>query len=416
MIYSKRHYSVLGIWLTLVTAFVFYKGILPGWSDLSTDFNNYYTSARLFISGEAIHDFYTNDLFHEKAVEMGLSSGAKFAPFPPPTAALYTPIAFFDVLTAKRIWLIFNLILLIALPFRIKKHFESSLWENSLILSIFFVPLASNLHFGQFYFVATFLLAEGIGYGFKRNKFGFSAVVIGCLALVKYVPILFAAYHFDSKKIRFAAITLITITSIIAVFYLIDPKAYVVYWNHLTGHINGSLSGQGKFAIGFQSIDALLNHLFVYDALENPSPFVNTPYLKPIIKWAVFGFVALADLYLLKRARFSFSKEVTSVLILSSFVLFPASASYHFLLLIVPIYFLSISLIRRKEGRPFLITTFLLLCAFSIQTHHIPTINGAPLVDLLIHFPRLWFLTFIFIYLYRYEINRIQKSREESLP
>lgn len=397
---TKYGKIAVGFWLLCAVFILVYKGIRPGWNDKATDFNNYYASAKLLRQGQPIHSFYSNEGFKEMAKSIGVESGAKFSPFPPPTAVLYWPISFFDLMTAKRIWLALNLLLLCWLPFRMKRFFKSDRWKHALVISLFVVPLSSNLHFGQFYFVTTFLLIEAVGCFFVSKRVIFPSVLIAALASVKYIPMLFLGYFLklSRESIKPIFIGLTTIVAITGIFALMDFEAYEVYLRDLEGHVNGDLSGQGKFAIGFQSLDALFNHLFVFDAIENPQPFVQASWLKPVLKWFVFGIVGLIGWLMLRKEKYAFTPSTVSIGILGAFVLVPASASYHFLLLILPVFFIVKWLNEERGIRDFLIVIILILGAFSIQAHQIPNLERWPLLNLLIHFPRLWFLLMLFTY------------------
>lgn len=388
------------LWLCLALSFIFYKGVLPGWSDTSTDFNNYYSSAALWLEGTSIHDFYDNDDFATQSKNLGIESGAKFAPFPPPSVILYTPLVFWKLLTAKRIWLTINLALLILVPFRLRHYFNASAFFSASILSIFFVPLASNLHFGQFYLIATFLLIEAVGLSQFSPRSKWPGIVIGILATVKYLPVLFTLYLFRpiEKKWRPILTVSLTIMIITSAFLLLDPAAYTAYFDSFSQHLNGNLDGQGKFAIGFQSIDALLNLLFVFDKVENPAPILHLPILKPILKAGFILTVFFGCFWLFRKENYRLNTTSISIFMVGSFLIIPASASYHFLLLLLPI-FLIMRWLVEQEMIHVMIVIILSLAAFSVQHHHMPDISSSRLINLIIHFPRLWFIMALFGYL-----------------
>jgi len=388
------------LWLCLALSFIFYKGVLPGWSDTSTDFNNYYSSAVLWLEGGSIHDFYDNDHFATQSKNLGIESGAKFAPFPPPSVILYAPLVFWNLLTAKRIWLVINLTLLILLPFRLRHYFNASAFFSALILSVFFVPLASNLHFGQFYLIGTFLLIEAVGLSQFSPRSKWPGIVIGILATVKYLPLLLTLYLFRpiEKKWRPILIVSLTIMIITCTFLLLDPAAYQSYFHSFSDHLNGELDGQGKFAVGFQSLDALLNLLFVFDAVENPSPIFHMPILKPILKTGFTLTVILSCFWLFKKENYRLNATSISIFIIGSFLIIPASASYHFLFLLLPIFLITRWLVQQEMIHVILVN-ILSLAAFSVQHHHMPDISSSRLINLVIHFPRLWFIMALFGYL-----------------
>ncbi|NOQ71801.1 MAG: DUF2029 domain-containing protein [Crocinitomix sp.] len=398
---------VLGIWLALTALFIIYKGGVEGWNNRGGDFNNYYTAASLITDGESIDQFYDNDWYAAKAREMGLEKGAKFAPFPPITAFLYLPLSGLDFMTAKRVWLIFNVFLLLFLPFRLKRIFNLPLLSALFISSLFFVPLASNFNFGQAYFVLTFCMVEAIGLVQLKSKRHAAAIILAFCALLKYFPILFILYLFDPIKEKGAGLKTyllkqkwmltagLTIVGVLGLTILLFHDAYQAYLITFSDHLQGDLSGQGKHAIGFQSVDSLLNNLFVPER----AAIVDMPILKPIVKSVFIAGVAWTCFKIFKRDQFRFTASNSSIFIIGAFVLIPASASYHFLFLLIPVVFIFKWLSALESKRSLIIFTMLLLLVFCVQYHHIPDIQSIPALNYIIHYPRLWSLLLLFGYL-----------------
>jgi hypothetical protein len=401
---------LLVVWMLFALAFITKKGIVEGWNNRGGDFNNYYVSSVLVAKGIQIHLLYNNDFMTARANNMGIEEGAKFSPFPPVTAYLYLPISSFEFMTAKRIWLVLNTLLLLWLPFRIRRIFKLSTLKALFISSLFFIPLASNLNFGQAYLLLTFVMIEAIGLVYVRQKERLAAVLLAICALLKYFPLLFIMYFFkdeEGKKSTYKALReqkwmlpfFAFILILTAYTHFIYPEAYKVYFGSFFDHMNGDLSGQGKFAIGFQSIDSLLNNLFVYDAKLNPNPFVNMVNLKLIFKMLVFGLIGLFSFLIFKKDRYRYTAINSSIFIFGAFALVPASASYHFLFLIVPVIYLFNWIQSFKSQRHLVFFVLMLLFVFVVQTHHIPHIAKPETFNLLIHYPRLWSLLFLFGYL-----------------
>lgn len=398
---------VLGLWLFLIAAFVLYKGVFPGWHNTAGDFNNYYVSSVLVSQGEDIEQFYDNDWFFNKSIENGVEQGAKFAPFPPITAFLYRPLSGIEFMTAKRIWLLFNVFLLFLLPFRIKRIFKLPIVVSALIISLFFVPLASNFNFGQAYLLLTFFLIEAVGLAQLKAKQNLAAIIVGICALLKYLPLLFIFYLFKNdedlkgglksyilkqKWLLFFGGTLIIV---LGATYLAWPNAYSAYFSTFSNHMQGDLSGQGKFAIGFQSLDSLLNNLFV----PNIAALVDMPILKPIIKGVVFLGIGWTCFRVFKQDSYKFTAINTSIFIFGAFALIPASASYHFLFLLIPVVSIFKWLMSLKVKQSLIVFVILLLATFFIQAHHIPEINFSQTLNYVFHYPRLWCLLLLFGYL-----------------
>ena len=86
--------------------------------------------------------------------------------------------------------------------------------------------------------------------------------------------------------------------------------------------------------------------------------------------------------------------------IIGASLLIPASASYH-LLLLLPAVMLIIDFLR-KEGdfkREISILVLLSFLTCNVLPHHIPNFTNSHAINTLIHFPRLYGLTGLFVFL-----------------
>lgn len=395
----------VGIWLTIVLLVILFKGIIPGWNNQTGDFNNYYTAAALVMEGKEIEQFYDNTWFSKEAHDMGISNGAKFAPFPPLTAFIMTPIASFNHDTARWIWLIINGLILLLLPFRLQRLSDLNLLWTAAITGLFFVPLIANLYFGQVYLLLTFVLIEALLLGLVKNRRKLAAGMIAIVALFKYFPILFSAYLFGNRKSKTFASSIFnqkwmvyfigTLLIVIISTYIAYPKSYQAYLGVFNNHLQGNLSGQGSHAIAFQSIDSMLNNLF----LSNSPGATQYPVLKTSFKALFFLGIGWCFFKILQRDQFRFSTINSSIFMFGAFVLIPASASYHFLFLLIPTLFIFDWLAEQKNNTALVLFSILLLATLSIQYHHIPTIHFSSNLNDVVHYPRLWCLVILFGYL-----------------
>jgi hypothetical protein len=93
-------------------------GILPGGQrhparmQMQSDFPNYYTSAKLVSTQANLDSLYNNRWFNEQIKKQGMEMEGKFSPFTPPTAFVMLPFVSLDPLTAKRTWMIVNILLI----------------------------------------------------------------------------------------------------------------------------------------------------------------------------------------------------------------------------------------------------------------------------------------------------------------
>ena len=72
--------------LVLLALFVFYRGVLPGFRQVDSDFPNYYTAAKIVADGKDVNRLYDDSWFQSQIRSYGMQLQGKFSPFPPVTA------------------------------------------------------------------------------------------------------------------------------------------------------------------------------------------------------------------------------------------------------------------------------------------------------------------------------------------
>ncbi len=234
--------------------------------------------------------------------------------------------------------------------------------------------------------------------------------MIGFAASLKYFPLVYLFYPFSKSNKKSFIGLLIGVLLITSLPLLTGGLAvYTTFLNEFIGHANGNLSGQGQFSYTFQSIDALLANFFIYDEQMNPEALFNAPYLKMILK---IGF-ALTVLYFATKV-FRRKNTVNTPLtfgtcIVAATLILPASASYHLLLLIPALLLVFDFLKSQKNSRKeLIILAFLTLVSCSILPHHIPYFESNHTINTLLHFPRLYGLIALFIYLFLLQKRYLQ--------
>ncbi len=387
------------IWLLASASFIFLKGVFPAWQEERSDFSNYYVSAALLAKGEPISKYYDNSWFHEEAIELGAKDGAKFAPFPPATAFLGLPLSHFTFIQAKRIWMICNLLLMIPLFLQLKSITSFSHLEVAFLLSLFFIPIASNIRLGQSYLFFTSLLLSSLQ-ALKNKKPGLGGIIIGFAAAFKYFPIVYFLHALPkfSKKAAMGLLGSIAFVSLLPLFtHGIAPYSTFIqiFWEHA----NGNLSGQGQFATTFQSIDALLANLFIYDADLNPNAVFDLPKLKGVLKLLFAGMLVWISIKAFRQGVRKTKDLSIAICILAASLLIPASATYH-LLLLIPAILLLLNFMRNKGQNNWEVGILILLTFIScnLLPHHIPTLEFNHSINTLIHFPRLYGLLSLFAF------------------
>jgi hypothetical protein len=331
----------------LLGGYVLVAGIIRGW-EMQSDFPNYYTSSLLLVEGAEVSRIYDNTWFAEQLAVHGFDQPGKFIPFPPPTALLMVPLTPFDPLSAKRIWLLMNVLLLIPTVFFIRKISGERRRVAWLLLLATGLGLANNFFLGQVYLLLLLALFAGYHLIMAKKEYA-GAGIWGVAAAIKLIPVIFLLPFIIQKKwkllagfmVGFVAIHLLTIL-------LTGREVYATYFSVLANHLNGSIEGQSAFAYQFQSWNALLRNLFVYDAVQNPHPLINLAMLFQVGRSLIYAVVIAmaAKLVYDFRKHGDFAEMAMSVAGIAVFELLPASATYHFILLLFPFLFLY----RRATG------------------------------------------------------------------
>jgi hypothetical protein len=316
----------------------------------------------------------------------------KFSPFTPPTAYVLLPVVFFDPLTAKRIWMIVN-ILLIVLCARLSCRIlpVSFLFALAMVL-LCGRSLSNNLFLGQIYLLIVYLSLAGWHFISGNKKFA-GGFCWGMAASVKLFPAVFMLPFLwkRDKSLLSGFVTGFLLLFLIAALYM-GGHVMNEYFSVLLSHLNGKIEGQSPFAYQFQSWNALFRSLFVYDASVNPEPLYSSTLLFEILRFTVYALVtgmAIRSFYQIRSHSMAlpFSVAIAGI---AAFEILPASASYHFILLLLPMLLLYHAL-ESKAYKFLLLGTFGMIGFLPqwIQDHLTPGTVGS--------FSRLFLVTLLFI-------------------
>ncbi len=324
----------------VLAAILLYRGIVPAFTKVDTDFPNYYTSAKLLVQGTDLSRLYDDDWFQKQIYDLGMIQLGKFSPYPPVTAFVLTPLASFSPLVALRLWTLFNICLLVITALLLSKINGRGFAAAAVILLLSGHALFNNFRFGQFYLVLTVLVLAGYRAwtGGRQTLAGF---FFGLGAAIKYFPILFFILFLKRREWRAVISGVMTVLFIWAGgLFIFGRQVYkefflVVLGRHLTGNI------QDPYSPVFQSWNSLLRRLFVFEQALNPHPVLNSTFVYSSCLVIVYAIVAGLVILGFRRSTIHFGTRAHeiqfSLLCIAAMLLLPASTTYHFLLLTVPI-------------------------------------------------------------------------------
>lgn len=325
--------------LLILAFFQFLAGWVPGWQEIRSDFPNYYVASRLIIENRDLSRLYDNHWFQEQIDHYGIKAAGKFSPFPPPSAVLMLPFSKMDPLAAKRCWMGLQILLLFACLRLIVRISGLSMLQSWCILFASGMAMANNFYLGQVYILLLWLLLQAY-WAINNEKSSGVGIVAGSGIAIKYVPVLFFPVLLVLNKWRMLVAAMVVLIIIHSVcLFLFGSTVYLEYMQVLLQHLRGDLEGQSPWSPAFQSWNALGHRIFLYHPTENPNPFFpsNTAFVffKLNVHLILLGFSAYL-FYRIRRDHFFLEKSI-ALLISTLLLLTPAGASYHQLIMIVPI-------------------------------------------------------------------------------
>jgi len=330
---------VWGEWLLVafLVGLFLWRGLIPGWRSLNTDFPNYYLTARLYRLGYPLDRVYDWVWFQRQKDHAGLGQQVVgYIPLTLLSGMPMVPLAYLPPLTAKRIWLVFNLFLL-ALTIRLLCLVTKLSSRRVFLLSLLAVePLRTSFLYGQGHILVLFLLTLALWLKL-RNQPVASGLALAVASALKIYPALFLCYFLRKKQWRSAAglffggIILATLS-----LYLFGYEANRVYFQDVLPRI-GYGENIDPYNINWNSATALLHRLFILEPELNPHPLFNSPamymLLQPLVQALLFvPFFWLLTPQLGDALIESLEWGAFAVLLL---VLSTSPASYHYCILIL---------------------------------------------------------------------------------
>jgi hypothetical protein len=374
--------------------------VLPAFRTVDSDFPNYYVSAKVIREGNDPAKLYDDGWFQGQIYASGIRQLGKFSPFPPPTAFLFLPLTGFSPLTALRIMTVLNLMMLVAVILLLTGTCDLNLLESSAFVLLSGIGLINCLRLGQLYIGVSLLVVLGFFLLARRRESWAGA----CLALpvpFKYFPIIYLAYLGAKGKWNVMISSAIVLAGILGVSVAILgwPVHVEFLRSVLPNHMQSNLSQQDPFSVAFQSFDSLLRRLFVYDLTRNPHPIMHAWGLYLALKATIiFLLTALTALGIRRAERGGGSgaqKLSVALLGILCLLIAPATATYHFVLLWLPVGLL-LSHLRETENSRLFALSLGLYAAIGLLPYTLFRFFGGRGVLTLAAYPRLWLTCALF--------------------
>lgn len=402
-------------------AFVVVRGLVPGFSTVYTDFPNYYVGGKIALERTNVHRLYDDAWFQEQMKSHGINVQGKFSPFPPPTALLFMPLALLEPMTAQRVMTALNLLLLFSSVRLLTNIMDGRFLGSALIVFVSGIGLANCFRFGQVYVALSFAVIAGY-HLFTQKRPLIAGIVLGFFIPVKYFPAIFLvpfAFRKEWRVIFGAGISFLSLVlvSILVLGWDVHQQFMV---SVLGQHLQANLTLQDPFAYNFQSFDSLFRRLFVQDATLNPRPFIDAPMLHQGLKYlavAAFSLLTLRELLLLRGSAGDQALPLGIVLCgILGLLISPAGATYHFVLLWLPVALLFLFFESREMGKEKWFLVILYASIGFIPYSLFGRFDGSGLQSVLAY-PRLFLMMLLFTFaVHAIRAGIVKSSSTEKLP
>ena len=296
----------------------------------------------MFIEGKDLSQIYDNRQFQKQADFYGIDDIiVSYVPHTPASMLLYAPICKFDPLTAKRIWLILNILFLLGTVLLLKRIFDLSLILCSIVYLGLIIPVANNFLYGQPYIFLAFGICIVL-YLWKYNKDLLSGLILGIVSSIKPFPaiLLIPALYNRRQKIIVGFILGFLIFQI--PILLLSPEIYAPYFNLvLPASIEGNI--QNPYDTQFGTIAVFLRNAFLSDPFRNPLPIYESPFLFYFSKALLSLFFILIFIAIwsqLKSKEKHHDEKAIAIFMIPALMMAPFLSTYQYVLLLPSLIYL----------------------------------------------------------------------------
>lgn len=329
-----------------------------GWTHAETDFPNYYTAAALVRQHQPLRNYYDWTWFARQMnyAGNGTQLGA-YTPQTPLTMLPMVPLAGFAPQTAKRIWLLSNLVFLgltVWLLSRVTRFRFETIW---LLTFCGYFSLRTTFLYGQYYVFLLFLLTLAFYFLHRKNHL-LGGCITGLVFGLKLYGGPFLPYFAIKRQWKTLIGTIVVVLFLVGVAIVLFGPADVHYY--ATQILPRSLEGGSvdPYNPGDPTFSTFLRRSFVAERELNSHPLWEAPwlffFLRSFISSAIIFFLFLGIAMKRTTDRHDFSWLVVTVLLLST-----STASYTFIILLMPL----VLLLEESGPRQsiFLVVSYVLL-------------------------------------------------------
>jgi hypothetical protein len=317
-----------------IFAVVLYWSLRRAWTHTESDFPSYYTAAHLVLKREPLHLFYDMAWFQQQIDSLIVpSSLGGYIPQTPLTMLPFVPFAGVEMNTAKQMWLTVDIALLIGTVWLLTRLTKLGVSVLVGLLVLGFGTLHTNLLLGQYYVFILFLLTAAV-YLLDSGQEFLAGAVVGVICSLKLITAPFFFYFAWRKQGRALAGMCTAIG--LSLFVAVTLFGWTDITHYLGQILPRAMAGEtlDPFNPANGTVTTLLRRLLIPEPELNPDPPLNVPFLFFFLR-TLFT-LSVLGISLLTFARAKSTKRSYAGFLIALIVISPNTASYTFLLLLLP--------------------------------------------------------------------------------
>ncbi len=319
------------------------------WKSLITDFPNYYLSARLAHEGYDTSRMYEWKWFEREKDHRDVDVRViGLIPVTPFSTLFMWPITGATPLTAKRIWIVFNLMLVIPIGWMLRSMTDLSYRRIALAFALCF-PFYRNLEFGQFYVVLLSLIVAAC-WAYLGGQEAIAGSLVAIAAACKVFPVLLFIFFLQRRSWR--ALTWGAVTGAAALGLSVLAFGWNVHRTYLEEILPWALRGEAMPPYeASSSISGLLHILFLFEPQWNQHPWHPSVLCYALLLPALQMLVLAPAILMIDRKDHAPERVMLewSALLTASLAISTNPALYNFVLMVLPMCVLTALLIRRSQ-------------------------------------------------------------------
>ena len=287
-----------------------WRGFLPAWRHLLSDFPNYYLAGRLFRDGVPLDRLYDWEWLQRQKDHLGLDQPlVGFVPLTMFSALLAAPLTSLSALAAKHVWLVFNLLLLPAIGWLLRAITGQPFRRIALIGLLAVVPLRTNFQFGQQHLFVLFLLTVATWCYFRGHDVSAGAV-LAVAAAVKLYPAGFVLLLVRKKRWRaLASMAVVGLLIAAAGIALFGVEPWSVFAREIVPRAVLRAEVTDPYDTHMSSLAGMLRRLLIFEPELNPHPLVHAPAAFAVLQPLFAAGILATGLWLLTPGRASPERE-----------------------------------------------------------------------------------------------------------